>query len=242
MNRDYGSFYKSVRAVVRLMLGRFQLTDGRSEEEKRGPVVYVSHHQNLFGPVSVLCWYPEFVRPWIYSVFMEKEASYRQYVDYTFTERFGWNQTLAELAAWPASRFVARLTRSGQGIPVYRQSRAVVETMKESVAALKNGESVLLFPDVAYNDDSPEVKNIYDGFLYIEKYYFRETGKHIPFVPVYSDKEAKEIRVGTPILFAGEDKFFQEKQEAAEKIQQELNRLAASGETVPVDPEQPAST
>lgn len=242
MSRDYGRFYKGVRAVVRLMLGRFQLKDERNEAERQGPAVYVSHHQNLFGPVSLLSWYPEFVRPWVYSVFMDKEESYRQYVDYTFTERFGWSQTMAELAAWPASRFAVKLTRSGKGIPVYRQSRAVMETMKESVESLKNGEIVVLFPDVAYNDDSPEVKSIYDGFLYIEKYYYRETGKHVPFVPVYSDKETKQIRVGTPIVFAGKDKFFNEKQAVAEKIQQELNRLAASGEAIAADPEQPANT
>lgn len=242
MSKEYGNFYKTVRSIVRLMLGRFQVKDERREEQKLGPVVYVSHHQNLFGPVSVLCWHPEFMRPWVYSVFMEKESSFRQYVDFTFTERFGWNQRLAELAAWPASRFVVKLTHSGHGIPVYRQSRAIMETMKDSVESLKNGESVILFPDVAYNDDSPEVKSIYDGFLYIEKYYYRETGEHIPFVPIYSDKAEKEIRVGMPILFAGKDTFFNEKQEVAERIQQELNRLAASGKTISVDPEQPAST
>lgn len=239
--RDYGNFYKAVRAVLRLATGRFALTDERSEAEKKGPMVYVSHHQNLVGPVTVLCWYPGFLRPWVYSVFMEKESSYRQYVDFTFTERFGWNQTLAEMAALPASRFAVKLTHSGQGIPVYRQSRAVMDTMKQTVEALKNGENVLLFPDVAYNDDSPEVKNIYDGFLYIEKYYNRETGNHIPFVPIYSDKQKKEIRVGTPILFEGKERFFIEKQAIADKLHTELNRLAAGGEVVPIDPKQAVS-
>lgn len=226
MEKDYGLFYKAVRGGLRLFMPSFSVWDQRSSIGKeKDAVVYVSHHQNLFGPITILLWVPEFLRTWMYSVFLEFDTCYRQYVDYTFTKRLGWPTFLAKAAAWPAAWFAVTLTNSGRGIPVYRKSRAVINTLKQTVDALVEGESVLIFPDVEYDDKSPEIKEIYDGFLYIEKYYFRKTGEHVSFVPVYADKKEKEIRIGMPILFGDEENFLAEKKAIAAKIQVELNQL-----------------
>ncbi|MDE1549445.1 lysophospholipid acyltransferase family protein [Jeotgalibaca caeni] len=234
MTENYGLFYKTIRRLLRMVTPRFSVSNGHQMSDAEA-VVYVSHHQNLFGPVSVLVWYPEYVQTWILGVFLKFETCYAQYVDYTFTKRLGWPRWIARVAAYPLAWFASTLTTSGKGIPVYRQSREVMQTMKQTVATLENGESILIFPDVYYDDTSPEVKEIYEGFLYIEKYYYRKTGQHIPFVPMYSDRENKEIRVGAPILFSGTEKFFVEKQQVAGNIQMALNELAKVPEKVPVE-------
>lgn len=227
MEKDYGWLYKLVRSILRFFGPRFSVWDSRTTVQKEeGPVVYVSHHQNLFGPVVIHMWYPVLMRTWILNVFMGYRTCYRQYVDYTFTKRMGWPRLLAQIAAVPAAWFASALTKSTRGIPVYRQSRLVMETMKKTVEALQQGENILLFPDVQYDDEGAEVKEIYEGFLYVEKYYFKATGKHIPFVPLFADKREEEIRVGEPIFFEGKEKFFTERKQVAEKLQEELNRLA----------------
>lgn len=224
MPTDYGIFYKFIRSILRLSSKEAAIRDFR--ENKEGPVVYVSHHQNMIGPVSVLKWYPEFMRPWVFSVFLDYETSYRQYLNYTLTERLGWHRGMAKILASPLAWFASTLTQSGRAIPVYRQSREVLQTMDQSVDALESGTSILIFPDVDYSDDSQEVKEIYDGFLYIEKYYYRKTKQHVPFVPIVALSETNEIRVGEPILFMGRDSFFKEKKAIAEEIQQSLNALS----------------
>ena len=227
MEQDFGIFYKIIRSLLRLITPQFTIKDQRSaEEQAETAIVYVSHHQNLFGPISVLVWYPTFLRTWIYSVFLEFDRCYDQYVDFTLTERLGWSKGLAKIVAWPLAMFAVTLTKSARGIPVYRKSRDVMQTMKKSVEALENNQSILLFPNVDYDDDSPEVKEIYEGFLYIEKYYYQKTGKHVQFVPMYSDKKAKEIRIGTPIQFTGEGLFKDKRKQIAKQIQEELNYLS----------------
>lgn len=227
MEQDFGVFYKMIRSILRLFTPKFMITDQRTaEEQEETAIVYVSHHQNLFGPISVLIWFPTFLRTWIYSVFLEMGTCYKQYVDYTLTQRLGWPKWFAKVIAWPLTRFVVTLTKSAQGIPVYRKSRDVILTMNQTVEALENNQRILLFPDVDYEDESSEVKEIYEGFLYIEKYYFRQTGKHVQFVPVYSDKKAREIRIGLPIQFRGNMRFNKERKKIALEIQQELNNLS----------------
>lgn len=233
MPTDYGVFYKFIRGILRLFSRKVTVQDFRVNKES--PVVYVSHHQNMFGPIGVLTWYPEFLKTWVFSVFLDYKSSYQHYVNYTLTKRFGCHPNLAKFVAAPLALFMATLTKSGRTIPVYRQSRQVLQTMDKTVEALENGISVLIFPDVDYSDNGDEVKEIYDGFLYIEKYYYRKMKQHIPFVPIIAVKNTNEIRVGEPIFFAGDDHFFKEKKRVSLNIQQSLNELA----NIPI--EQPVS-
>lgn len=221
--KTYGPLFYFSRGVVRLFIPTYEVA---SLPELNEPVVYVSHHQNMIGPVSVLAWLKRPVRTWVFSAFTDQEETYDHYVNYTFTERFGWPKTLAKLVVWPISHFIAKLMASGNAIPVYRKSKKIMRTMKMSVEALQEGEDILIFPDVDYSDDSAEVGEIYEGFLFLEKYYYRKTKKHLAFVPLFSDKANKEIRSGNIIRFTGDKRFVEERTEIAEELHQELNRLA----------------
>ena len=66
--------------------------------------------------------------------------------------------------ALPISFIISNLLQSGRGIPVYRGSRKVVQTFKLSVAALRKGHSIAIFPDIDYSDSSSATKDLYDGF------------------------------------------------------------------------------
>lgn len=219
----YGIFFEISRAIARLILPRFRFDDIYISEE---PTVYVSHHQNMVGPISILAWLKYYLRTWILSVFASQEECYEHYMNYTFTKRYGWPPFFAKMVAWPVSYIVPWLVKSARGIPVYRGSRKIIDTFKISVDALIKGEDILIFPDIDYSDDSTETSDIYEGFLNLEKYYYRKTKEHLTFVPIYSDKNKRKVRSGTAIQFKGDKAFIEERKEIAQKIQSELNRLA----------------
>ena len=89
-----------------------------------------------------------------------------------------------------------------------------------------DGEDILIFPDVDYSSDSEETSDIYEGFLHLDKYYFRKTGEHLTFVPVFSDWESRRVHTGEALRFTGEKKFVVERKEVAKRIVEELNRLS----------------
>jgi len=221
--KDYGLFFKTIQKIARLVLPRYRFESSPKNEK---PVVYVSHHQNMVGPVSILAWLKYYVRTWALSEFTDQEAAYDHYTNFTFTERYGWPRWLAKIIAWPVSYAVPWLTKSGRMIPVYRGSRDIIKTMYISRDALLEGESIIIFPDIDYSSSSQETSDIYEGFLHLEKYYFRETNEHLTFIPVFSDQSARIVRVGEEIQFKGDKKFINEREEIAQKIQSELNRLA----------------
>lgn len=102
-----------------------------------------------------------------------------------------------------------------------------MDTFKISVDALLNDEDILIFPDIDYSDDSTETSEIYEGFLHLDKYYYRETKQHLTFMPIYVDSDKREVRSGKSIQFEGGKEFIEERREVAEKIKEELNRLAS---------------
>ncbi len=52
--------------------------------------------------------------------------------------------------------YLPALMRSGRTIPVYRNSMQIIRTYQKSIAALKQGESLLIFPDRDYASHDPE--------------------------------------------------------------------------------------
>lgn len=223
MTTNYGLFFRTCRWIVRRFIPSFEVTLSSTSSEA---VIYVGHHQNLYGPFMAYAWMPDGIRAWIYHVFLDQKACYEQYKNYTFTERFGWNKGVAAVIAMILSFFITRLLDSGRGIPVYRGSRDILKTFRKSVDALNNGEDIAVFPDVDYQNDSSETKQMYEGFLYIDKYYFRKTGKHVCFRPLYVSKNKRKIIGGEKVYFQGDMSFRKESKIILQQIQDNLNQLA----------------
>lgn len=220
----YGFFFRFIRAIARIILPRFKFDQFLANEE---PTVYISHHQNMVGPLSILVWLKYYLRTWVLSVFTSQKECYDHYVNFTFTKRKKWSPAFAKIIAWPASYLIPWLVKSARAIPVYRNSRKIMDTFKISIDALLNDEDILIFPDIDYSDDSTETSEIYEGFLHLDKYYYRETKQHLTFMPVYVDSDKREVRSGKSIQFEGDKGFIEERKEVAKKIKEELNRLAS---------------
>ncbi len=186
------------------------------------------HHQNLRGPILSVTWFDLRLRVWVLSVFCDRQACFRQYYDYTFTERFGIWRPLAAVLAWLASFVISALMWIIRAIPVYRASRDILQTFHRSVAALAAGENILICPDVEYTDTSAQMGQMYEGFLQLERFYYRETGQHVAFIPLHIPAKQQEIRVGEAIYFQT-DNFRQERSEVLERLEAELARLEAAG-------------
>ena len=198
-----------------------------SSEEVR-PKVYIVHHQNLRGPITAMAWFDRPLRPWVLSVFCERQECFDQFYNYTFTQRFGFKKPFAAALAFPLSFGVPALMRSIRVIPVYRQPRETIKTFRQSLDALAAGEDLLISPDVDYTSTSIEIGEVYDGFLSLDKHYYRNSKKHIGFVPLHVDTGSRRILVGTEVVLRDEIPFIEAKKEAAQKLRADINSMEQS--------------
>lgn len=208
-----------------------QLAAGRpATPDAPEPTVFIVHHQNLRGPITTMAWFDRALRPWVLSAFCARETCFRQFCDYTFTQRYHYRRASAAALAYPISFLVPALMNSMRALPVYREPRETIKTFRQSLAALQAGQSLLISPDVNYADSSETIGELYEGFLSLEKYYQRETGLHVPFVPLHIDVPGRRILVGQSFRFRDDIPFKEAKSEASRKIRTEMQRLEQSCE------------
>ncbi len=219
---QYGKFFRFCRRIFRLFSGKQTL---KGEENIQPRVIYVTHHQNLYGPMVAMAWFPAPLRIWALHVFLERGSCFRQFYLYTFTKRLNWGKNRAKLAAAIVAPLVTLLLKSGGAIPVFRGRRTIFDTIQLSVDALCRGESLLISPDVDYTDGAPEVKEIYLGFLNLEKYYHRKTGEHVIFIPLYCHQGRRTVHIGKAVSFRDGVPFGEERQKVAEEIKDQLNAM-----------------
>ena len=221
----YGLYFKFMRFIARIICDRYDIVGAADEA---APKVFISHHQNMYGPVMSMMWLKEPVHIWVLSHFCNKKDCYKHFIDYTFSKRFGWGRLRTIFVARLFSGSVSRLMMSAKAIPVFRESRKVMDTINKSIDLLMNNESLLIFPDIDYSNNDPDMHDIYKGFLYLEKYYYRVTGKHLAFVPLYVSQKTKSLHLGDAIYFKDNIAFADERENVSESIKKSVHNLAVA--------------
>ena len=214
MSFSFGPLGQTARAVLRLFHRGWEVEGVQPAE----PCVYLIHHQNLAGPIRAEVLLPASAHVWALHVFLDRSACFRQYYGYTFTRRFGWPRGLAAPVCGLLALVIPALMKSIGAVPVYRGVREIRATMARSQALLREGASLLICPDTAYSDTDGDLHEMYTGFLHLEKPYFKGTGQHLAFVPLYASARQKRLVICPPIRFADGQPYRQERDRVARAI------------------------
>lgn len=190
-------YYKTMRVLARLLHPCKQVNFAHDPGDE--PAVFVSNHSGISGPCMTTLYYPRPHKTWSISFATDGEHT----ASYAFHDIFYGNSRKHQ----GFYRFLSRIMRHAlppllnysDTIPVYHDRR-VLQTFKQSVAALTNGEDLVIFGEGAERY-STYVNRLQDGFINIGKLYYRRTGKRLYFYPMYVCKETRMISVGEPIAY-----------------------------------------
>ena len=216
-NQFYGPLVTFARRVARIFTKKYKSIVLPPEE----PTVYVCRHLNMHGPLTTVIRLDFHVHPMILSCFFDKDDCYKQYAEFTFTERRGKRKKKHDWKAYWASRIVPPVMRSLRAIPVYREMDVnSMQTMRKTLTYLKNNESVIVYPDKEYTAGYETVSELYEGFLLLGQLYKRETGRSLRFVPLYIDEAGRSIKESAPVTV---DDFRTGRAEAYAYIKEAIN-------------------
>lgn len=184
--------------------------------------VYVCRHLNLQGPTAI-CKSMNFdVHPMVLNCFFTFKSCHRQYSEFTFTERQGKRgikRIFGKISAFFSAIFVPPFIRSMRSIPVFRGGTDSAITFRRSMEYLMRGENIVVYPDIEYDAQSEDSKSeIYTGFLFLEKLYFRKFGKHLNFIVIKADKERRCMTELGRVSFSGSEDFTEESRAVAAEI------------------------
>ncbi len=189
------------------------------------PVVFVANHEKNYGPSVMQLFFPIQYRPWIIYNMLAVDVC-QPYVQETFfEERLGWPIWLSKVFSKALAAPLVRLMHTTNPIPVYRERPdRIVETFRQSIQALENGDNLLIFPENPNAGDySTEVKQFFEGFLFLAKLYYRKTERSLLFCPVSINPKSHTVSVGKPIRYNPQNEYGLE----AERIRKHLMHQVA---------------
>ena len=215
-----GFYFRFVRACAKIFVKRKMLVDTKVFEKG---CVMVAHHQNFYAPVCALIYMPDSVQIWAIDHLFDFKECYLKYYEFTFRQSMKLPKIISAIFAFFCAITITPLVKSAKAIPVYRGSKDVIKTFKESVSAIEDGNQILIFPDVLYDDTDDEMKEVYAGFLNLEKLSFRQNKQHLKFIPLQFSKKYKTIKSCSQVVFLDNIPFAEDKNRVKDEIVSAIN-------------------
>ena len=214
-----GFYYKSCKFFFRLFTKKYTFDVAVPNAAK----VYVARHLDMHGVATVLKSANFDMHPFMLSNFFTVKGAFNQYFNYTFSKRVKRKKFFALIPAAVCSLLVPPMAKSSAAIPVNRNSAKSVSTLKAALKHLLKGESVIVFPDVNYTDKSSSVGDIYEGFLLLEKPYFKATNRHLEFTPLFITEKTHSVEEKESVFFDSGESVKEQIKKVSDKIKTSLN-------------------
>lgn len=169
------------------------------------PVVFVCNHHEVFGPLAVAANLPLRYRFWINEAVIHATKNREKLVVGT-QHIFPWmNEKIALKAVGAYAGLAEKFFRPFEPIPVDREQPAkLLSTLRKSVKALQNGDSIIIFPETGIPHYSHGgVNEFFSGFAMLGEVFYRTCGKALRFCAVYVDKKHRRLSFGQPVSYGG---------------------------------------
>ena len=216
--------YRAIRYLVWLFSPRFRLYGAENLPE--GPCVIVGNHSHMFGPIAGELYIPGRHSVWCAAEMMERaEVPAYAFRDF-WSGKPGWTHGFYRLLSHLIAPVSALIFNSAHTIPVYHDMR-LVNTFRETVTQLAAGVRIVIFPET-YEKHNNIVYRFQDRFIDLARFYWRKTGKALPFVPMYIAPRLKTVSFGKAIIFDPEARINEERQRICALLMDSVTELAAA--------------
>ena len=191
------------------------------------PVVFVSNHYEIFGPLSMAVSLPLRFRFWSHNIILEPTRHIEQMApDLKWAAPFLTLGGARRLLRWITPVWERAISQFG-AIPVSRvdagRQRSV---LRRSVEYMLEGDHILLFPEKGephYSNGS--VTEFYRSFALIGEMYRRRTGRSAAFCPVYIDKRHRRVSFGAVVRY-GDGNAIDECERVSGEVRQAILAMA----------------
>ena len=214
--------YRIVRKVVSLVTPVYTV-EGEGNLPK-GPAIVVGNHSQAFGPIAAELYFPQKHYIWCISDMMEKECVAKYAYKDFWSKKPIPVRPFFKLFSYMIPPLADIIFTNAHTLPVYRDKR-IMKTFHLSCEKLQEDAKVVIFPE-DYIDYNNIVHQFQRGFVHLGKYYYRQTGKAVAFVPMYICPSLKKMVFGKPIYYDPSVKSDEEADKICSYLQDSISEIA----------------
>ena len=213
------------RLLKKLMKSRYKKpTFVYLGDEFTASSVILSNHEGTDGPMSLEIYCNKPIRMWGASEMnsgLIKMYKYQTRVYYH--EKKHWNLHLARLFCLIASPLTNLFYSGLELISTYKDER-IFNTIKESIKAIRDGENVVIYPEISDKGYLEELEGFHPGFVALAEVCKRR-GMDLPIYVSYFRKKDGLFIVDKPVLYSELTKNGETRQEICKKLCDRCNEL-----------------
>lgn len=217
--------YKLIKSLVRFFYPKTAIagTENLPEDE---PWVIVGNHAQMNGPIISELYIPGRHYTWCAGEMMElKEVPAYAYRDF-WSGKPGYIRWFYKLLSYIIAPISVCVFNNAETIAVWHDTR-IVTTFRESVARLREGAGLVIFPEQAVPANHI-LCAFQDKFVDVARFYYKKTGKELLFVPMYNAPALKTSYLGEPVRFRADTPIASERSRICDHCADEITRLAES--------------
>ena len=220
--KNRGLFFKGYKAFIRIFKKKPKYVF-LGEEFKNSSII-ISNHESTKAPLALELYIKQPIKFW--GAHEMNEGFFKMYSYQTkvyYHEKKHWNLFLARmfcLLATPLTNFFYKGLRL---ISTYQDTR-FRKTLRESLDALKEGQNIVIFPEVSDKGYLAELEGLHNGFLLLCEYAYKN-GIDTPIVVSYFQRNNNIYVFDSPILYSDLVKEGLSRDEIADKLRLRCNEL-----------------
>ncbi len=193
------------------------------EEFKDGSLI-LSNHEGTDSPMSLEMYLDKPFRLWgTYEMNSGLVKMYKYQTRVYYHEKKHWNLFLARLFCLLASPLTNLFYKGLNLISTYRDGR-FMKTMKESLSAVQEGNSIVVFPEDSTNGYLPELEGFFAGFAVFAEYCLKK-GVDIPIVVSYFKKQERIYIFDKPVNYSTLLKECGDRENVIQRLLKRCNEL-----------------
>ena len=193
------------------------------EDIKNGSII-LSNHEGTDAPMSLEIYLNNAIRMWgAHEMNSGLIKLYKYQTRVYYHEKKGWNLHLARLFCLIASPLTNLFYKGLNLISTYKDVR-FIKTIRESIEAIKKGETIVIYPEDSSNGYLEELEGFYAGFVLFAETCLKE-GIDVPIYVAYFKKKEKIYIIDKPILYSELSKNGDSKKNIAKALCARCNEL-----------------
>ena len=190
------------KAFKKLLVGRYK--EPRfiylGEPLQNGSII-VSNHEGTDAPLSLELYCDQPLRMWgAAEMNSGLIPMYKYQTEVYYHEKKHWNIHAARAFCLVASPLTNIFYKGLNLISTYHDAR-FRKTLRESLAALKNGESIVIFPEDSKNGYLPELEGFFLGFIKLAEVAYRK-GLDVPIYVTYFKRRELIYVIDAPVRYS----------------------------------------
>lgn len=186
--------------------------------------IIISNHEGTEAPMSLELYCDTAFRMWgAHEMNSGLVKLYKYQSRVYYHEKKHWSLLLARLFCLIASPLTNLFYKGLNLISTYRDVR-FIKTLKESFKTLKNGESVVVFPEDSTKGYLKELEGFHNGVIMLAEYCYKK-GLDLPIYVSYFNKDTKQYIFDEPVLYSFLASHYNSREAISEHLLNRCNKL-----------------